>query len=208
MSRETYNSITATSDRLIAPGVAIETKSAYTTLPEDGSLYVPMNAARHTRVPIGQDARVYTVGLAGCTGIAAVAECDGDRLAGVSHFDPAVEARQRENGVCPSETFIHTFTRVARHLGAQSMHFLVAYDETQKRDPAYIFQNAHANYADWHFLDQLESLADDNEPGVTIVYQPYQGMQQGHELAITIHHATADIQLSGGALNATLSVSS
>jgi hypothetical protein len=133
-----------------------------------------MNTAAHTKVAPEQIGQVYTTGLSGCTGVAGVAQTAEGALAGVSHFDPLVDGQQRQNGMSASEAFIQKFTRIARHLGAQATGFVVLYADIHQNDPLYTAHREDNPYEGWHFLRQLESLAEEAEAGVHIQLIPYE----------------------------------
>lgn len=141
---------------------------------EDGDVFhVPMNYAHHARISAGHSALLYTTALAGCTGVAAHSQIEGGSLLGVSHFDPLVDAVQRSNGVCASEKFIQQFTKIAHYLGGQSIKFLVGFEEIHSTDARYTGHDDDAPYDEWHFLRQLECLAEEAEDGVDITLQSY-----------------------------------
>lgn len=172
---------------ILLPGIAQTVESQYVSFPDDGLVFVTANSAGHTRVTQKQVGQIYTTALAGCTGIAGIAQIPDGALAGVSHFDVVVEMNQRKNGMSASEQFIHQFTRIARHLGSQAMNFLVTFDEELMHDSAYGKRDELQDYGSWHFLDQLESLAEEAEEGVSIELQPYRDISVGHTIAATVN---------------------
>lgn len=176
--------IPASFRQLTVPGISVDPHAHEAHLNEDNLVFVGMNSAAYAVVPPETVGQVYTRGLAGCTGIAGVAEIDDGAIAGVSHFDPVVDARQRQNGVCPSEQFIFSFINAARKRGAQSIKLLVLYDSLQKTDPNY--GKFGDNYDDWHFIDQLESLMDEPEEDVSISFESYEGMGTEHILTANV----------------------
>jgi hypothetical protein len=143
-----------------------------------------MNSAGYSNIPGGKTAQVYTLGLAGCTGIAGVARIEGGTLAGISHFDAIVDARQRENGHSPSEKFMDRFISVARKFGAEAISLSIKYAEMHRLDPNY--GKLGANYDDWHFVDQLESFAEEAEDDVQVTVEPYQDPIMSHTLAVNV----------------------
>ena len=172
---------------VVTPGFSEGIESRYRPLPENGILFVAMNSAAHTIVPPERTGQVYTTGLGGCTGIAGAAQTAEGALAGVAHFDPLVDARQRHNGMAASEAFIQQFSRLARHLGAQATEFVVAYADINRSDPIYTGHDENAPYDTWHFLRQLESLADEAEEDVSIRLTPYEiGMSKAVTIAASV----------------------
>lgn len=169
---------------LSIPGFAEITYARERQLPPDGLIFVGMNSAAYTKITKGKIGQIYTIGLGGCTGVAGVANINSGALAGVSHFDAVVDAVQRQNGICASERFMHQFVRQARAFGARAIQFVAAYDDGQKRDPNY--GKKGGNYDDWHYIDQLESFAEDAEDDVGITLRPYRGMRAGHTLVANV----------------------
>lgn len=159
-------------------------ESTFTRLSPDNSVYVPMNAAKHTRIAQDGIGQIYTTALASCTGIAGLARTDGDTLAGVAHFDAQVDASQRKGGHSASELFIRDFTKLARFMGSGAVYFNVAYWPGHVDDDAYGVRGADSST--WHFLDQLEEAAAHTDTDVTIQMQPYEDIVVGHTLAVSV----------------------
>lgn len=178
-------------NELSLPGVVVTPYVKEKQLPPDRLVFVGMNSAAYTKVPLDRIGQVYTVGLAGCTGIAGVANIESGALAGVSHYDAMVDAIQRPSGICASERFMHQFIRRARNLGSSAIRFTVVYDRNQQQDPNY--GKYGDNYDDWHYLNQLESFAEEAESDVEATLLSYEGMDIGHTLVANVNR---DSQLS------------
>lgn len=166
------------------PGRSFGLDSQWRPLPENGQVYVEMNAACHTRIPRDRVGQIFTTALAGCTGIAAIGKGAKDTLAGVSHFDEMVDTDPvlRTKGACPSESFMNRFMKIGSHIGAQEFEFHIAYATMHEEDPAY--GNRDINYSQWHFLDQLQTFSEGLDVGVT--FHPYEGMNNGHTLVVNV----------------------
>lgn len=168
---------------LAVPGVVLDPYIRERVLPDDGLVFVGMNSAAYAKVPNNRVGQVYTIGLAGCTGVAGVAQIKDGALAGISHYDALVDAQRRINGIGASERFMNQFTTVARACGARAIQFTIAYAELHRSDPNY--GKFGDNYEDWHFVDQLESFAEEAEPDVTVELKPYKNMA-GSTLAANV----------------------
>lgn len=179
-------------NELAVPGTALYPDAREKKLPENGLLFVGMNSAAYAKVPLGRMAQVYTLGLAGCTGIAGVAKIEDGTLAGMSHFDAIVDEYQREYGHNPSEKFMNRFISVARKCGAEMIKLSVHYAEIHQNDPHY--GKLGPNYDDWYFLDQLESFAEEAEADVDVTIEPYEDPIMSHTLSVNVDRtAQADI---------------
>ena len=80
---------------------------------------VDMNDSAIVFIPKGATGRVFTDGIGGCTGVAAIAAVDGGILAGVAHFDPITDAFHRPNSsASPTVEFMRRFIGLANGRGA------------------------------------------------------------------------------------------
>jgi hypothetical protein len=169
---------------LVLPGAALYPDAREKDLPENGLLFVGMNSAAYTKVPLERMAQVYTLGIAGCTAIAASAKIEKGTLAGVSHFDVIVDEDLREYGHCPSERFMNRFISVARKCGAETIKLSIKYAEMHQNDPRY--GKFGGDYDDWFFLDQLESFTEEAEQDMDVTIEPYEDPIMSHTLSVNV----------------------
>jgi hypothetical protein len=174
-------------NELVIPGISLQPDPREKELPENGLLFIGMNSAAYTKVPFGKAAQVYTLGLAGCTGVAGTAQIEGGTLAGISHFDAMVDADNRENGIGPSERYMNRFIRIARACGAEAIQLAVKYAALHHFDEHY--GEYGDNYADWHFVDQLVSFAEEAEEDVNVTIEPYEDPIMSHTLAVNVEQS-------------------
>lgn len=177
-------------NELVVPGFMLTPYAREVALPSTGEVFVSMNSAAYIKVPEGTIGQIYTIGLAGCTGIAGVAKVENGTLAGISHFDALVDTNQREQGMGASERFMNQFIGAARRAGANTIEIFITHSDIHSTDPQY--GQLGGNYDDWHFLNQLESFAAEAEEDVRVVIEPYEGLSS-HTLAVSVDRGTAYI---------------
>lgn len=211
--RQSLEEISAESSTDLGPqvGHAQEPSAQEVKIRENETVEVAMNAASFAVVGPGETATMSTKSLAGCTGIAGIATGPEGSLLGVSHFDPMVDRLQRihaggsggATGDSPSLRFLYDYAQKARSSEPTEIQIAIVYDQMNEHNPDY--QSRKGHYETWHFLDQLQTAAEElAKQGIEVTLVPYQS-GDGQTLTVSTEHpeGTTGITLDGNPIEKT-----
>lgn len=152
---------------------------------EHGIAYVKMNSSGRMELEQCEDGVIATSALADCTGVAGFARRrDGSVAAFISHYDPMCQHSRLTGTDSPVNQNLYSFQYQSQRDGVEldsPLLYVVAYPDSAHHDLNY--GQKMGVFKDWHYVDQINTTANQLSDNARVLLLPYQLMSKGHTLA-------------------------